>query len=172
MSIFQKYEDQKETEKKINEIETLTHVFSCGICKWIFPVKIFPVNICEIFKNIFFTEDFQCLLLIQYEKLLGVMFDNKLTFAEYIKIIWRKTKSKLNAPSWVGSFINLEKPMALTQWTHLRRFGIDLTSKFHVESPCLACYVKSLNFLFGNRGKDKHNLCGRKRRRWNWNNFF
>ena len=32
--------------------------------------------------------------------------------------------------------------------------------------------VKTLMFLFGNRDKDKRNLCERKRRRWNWNNFF
>ena len=31
--------------------------------------------------------------------------------------------------------------------------------------------VKTLMFLFWNEDKDKRNLCERRRRRWNWNNF-
>ena len=37
---------------------------------------------------------------------------------------------------------------------------------------CLVCYDKSLVFLFGNRDKDKHKLCEKKRRRRDGNNFY
>ena len=37
---------------------------------------------------------------------------------------------------------------------------------------CLAWYGQKLNFLFGNRDKDKHKPSEKKRRRLHLNNFF
>ena len=47
-----------------------------------------------------------------------------------------------------------------------------VTMRMNETFPCLACYGQKLIFLLGNRDKDKHKFCERKRWRWNRNKFF
>ena len=60
----------------------------------------------------------------------------------------------------------------IINWATEQMLNSLVTIRMNEIFPCLACCVKSLIFMFGNRGKDKHKLGETNRRRWNWNNYF